>query len=549
MSMAPRQNRPRITVHPRSEYERHRLVFEALAELFPVEFAASEEGSSTPFSASILFGHSRREALDVAASGNRTLAYVVDPGTVQMCGSGEIKFSSALSLAPEFRDRSLPHGAFELASCAKPLPGDTVLASSAEHVLWFRTARRPNLDIVVVAPPRLLEREYLFQLFNTMDWIRMLPLLHFLKAVAGCYRASPRACFMFDDPNLHWKSYGYVKFDRLLQHAKTHNYHVAFATVPLDAWYANKATAALFRENADRLSLLVHGNNHTRKELAEHRSDDALRAMGAQALFRTRRLEKAAGLKISRVMAAPHGACSEATAAILLRMGFEAACISRGSIMAHNPEVVWSRSVGLRPAEFLGGLPVIPRFGLRADSLTEILFASFLGQAIISVWHHEDLANGLDVLAKVASRINSVGTVEWMNLENVARSNHSCTPSGSRLQLRLYSRHVRLCIPEGIDELSIERPWLRPEEGEQLTVETADGSIPVMALEQSYKVQSGTAVEIRSVIADPIDPTHAGVDGTPLLAVGRRCLCEVRDRFRPVIDSIRYGPHRISNNE
>ena len=50
--------------------------------------------------------------------------------------------------------------------------------------------------------------------------------------------------------------------------AAEHHYHAAMAMVPLDAWYASPRALRLFQEKAERLSLLVHGNNHCGAELA-----------------------------------------------------------------------------------------------------------------------------------------------------------------------------------------------------------------------------------------------------------------------------------------
>src|SRR5206468_10618326 len=126
------------------------------------------------------------------------------------------------------------------------------------------------------------------------------------------------------------------------------------------------------------------------------------KALAVQALRRIERLEQQSGVEVARVMAAPHGACNHDMANVLLRAGFEAACISRSSLMVRNPDLIWPMSVGLNPAEFLGpSLPIIPRFNIRWDS-TFAIFAAFLGQPIILVGHHDDLAGGLEVLEEWA---------------------------------------------------------------------------------------------------------------------------------------------------
>ena len=103
------------------------------------------------------------------------------------------------------------------------------------------------------------------------SFLEMLPCIDYVQRIcAPCLFEGPssRACFIFDDPNLHWPRYGFVDFKEIAANATKHNYHVSFATIPFDGWFTHQPTAEIFRNNADRLSLAVHGNNHTRWELA-----------------------------------------------------------------------------------------------------------------------------------------------------------------------------------------------------------------------------------------------------------------------------------------
>jgi hypothetical protein len=64
-------------------------------------------------------------------------------------------------------------------------------------------AKGLQLDLVAMDPPKEDEGQHLFRYFHGEDWIRFLPLLHFLREVSGWELPPPRACFMFDDLNLH----------------------------------------------------------------------------------------------------------------------------------------------------------------------------------------------------------------------------------------------------------------------------------------------------------------------------------------------------------
>ena len=140
----------------------------------------------------------------------------------------------------------------------------------------------------------------------------------------------------------------------------------------------------IFREHPERLSLSVHGNNHTKRELGRAYSEDREgRSYCRQAIQRIERFERRTGLAVSRVMVPPYGACSEEMLAALPRYGFEAACISHGSLRFHNKTRAWTKNLGFLPSEMIEGCPVLPRWGLTGPTTNSILLAAFLKQAII----------------------------------------------------------------------------------------------------------------------------------------------------------------------
>jgi hypothetical protein len=343
---------------------------------------------------------------------------------------------------------------------------------------------------------------------------------------------------MFDDPNLHWRSYGYVKYHELVEDACEHNYHVSFATIPMDGWHVHNETANLFRENPGRLSLLIHGNNHTYFELTEADTDASREALAAQALRRVQRFELLSRLEVSRVMAAPHGACNHEMANVLLRTGFEAACISRSSLMVRNPKTEWGPAFGLRLAESLGvGLPIIPRFHIRWDE-TYVLFAAFLGQPIIPVGHHEDLADDLRLITRVAGLINETGDIRWMNMKSIARSNFFTYREGDVWHIKTYSRQIEVKVPDGCHQLCVERAWLNESGAERLIVQRGDLASTCSDSERPLPVAPGEEITITFAYRDMIDPWAASVSRPALWAIARRQLCEARDRFRPALDKL-----------
>jgi hypothetical protein len=517
-------------------------LLEAISTLLPVQFIVFDELDSASCDEVLLFGVSRQRAMEVSLSGVRCMAFVGGHSVTTSSPLTEVTFSSAPCLAGYFRGRKLSDNSIDRISCLKAEAGDEVVARKGDDILWIhRKEGAAGVDLVAMQPPDLAGKEYLYNHFQKDDWARLLPILHFLREVSGWEQPPVRACFMFDDPNLHWKSYGYIKYRELAQHAREHNYHASLATVPMDGWYVHPETAALFRENRNHLSLLIHGNDHTYFELTRVRTDVGRQVLAAQALRRIKRLERLSGLEVPRVMAAPHGACNHDMATVLLRTGFEAACISRSSLMVRNPNTVWPVTVGMNPSEFLGdGLPVVPRFNIRWD-FTCALFAAFLGQPVILVGHHGDLADGLDLLEELSGLINSIGEVRWTDMKSITQTNFCTLSEDDLLHVKMYSRKICLRVPEGCTQVCLHRPWLNGNTGEGLHVRRG-GS--VVATINSYQgepvsVRQGEEIEIASIYPDMIDVGKVPVSRSSLWAIARRQLSEGRDRLRPALFRLR----------
>jgi hypothetical protein len=135
--------------------------------------------------------------------------------------------------------------------------------------------------------------------------LALVALIHFLRSVTqrNSFVQPPlRAALLFDDPNLRWRTYGFIDYERLLEGARTHGYHASMAMVPLDGRLQHRATVDLFRRNPEHLSLVFHGNNHADQELMRSDDDPGALALAAQAMRRAERFESRYGLRMDRVM-------------------------------------------------------------------------------------------------------------------------------------------------------------------------------------------------------------------------------------------------------
>jgi hypothetical protein len=522
-----------VGVVPVAAFEARRRLWGSLEEAFPVRFEPRRPGELAGLDA--LISHREGVGSEIALPVLRTHAEEPADATG---GTFPIRFPRAVAqLHPALHGQSLGDVASGAAS-VRPAAGDTVLAERDGLAMWIADGEAGVGYRSALLPAELGEDEVLRDRLRAGRFLALLPIVALLRELTGAlrWRAPPlRASFMFDDPNLHWTSYGLLDYHDLASRAQRERYHVAIATVPLDGWLAHRGCARLFRESR-QLSLLVHGNDHSWCELGEARTDRAALAIVAQALRRIHRLERRSGLSVARVMAPPHGRCSFEVFQALRRTGYAAACISRPYPWLERPpgdRVLAQWEI----ADVVSGLPVLPRYSLTM-SREDIPLRAFLGQPLILYGHHEDLAGGAELLDGIAAEINRIGEVRWGDLASIARSSHLTRRDGDLLRVRMYTREADLELPPGVRGLAVELAG-----GVHGDVQTGDS---VVLISDSSR---RTAALGETVALDGEDrPLRVRLTATDAIAVeavpaprwrlwprARRVLVESRDRLTPAI--------------
>jgi hypothetical protein len=522
-SMEPRAT---IAVHPaRALRERPRLLG-VLEDAFPVSFVPLDGENPAP-APTICFAGDTEPPVAALARGGEPLLVVgerdaaVDPQPVKLGGADAVD--------PRLREVELidRRGAHPFAMPSGPA---TTLATSPTGPTWIRSEGEATVDLLAGALPELGAEQILRDLLPERA-ATLVALVQFLRAASDEVAFQPppaRAAFLFDDPNLRWRTYGFIDYGELLRHAQRHDYHASMAMVPLDNRFAHPATIDLFRRNRRRLSLVFHGNDHSSGELARPRDADAALALAAQALRRAGRFESRYNLGIDRVMTPPHGMCSENVTAALAAVGFDGLCAIHPLPWAERPPVDRPLA-GWDPAEFAAGSAVIPRLHLDSSD-ADIALRAFLDQPLIFYGHHEDLADGLDPLAAIAERVARMGATEWCPIGEIARSNYSWRRDLDLFRVRPYSNRVSLSIPAGCTSLVV----MPPRGVDPAVIGWSIGDGETTPIGATLQVTPGDALEVRIRRADERPPTAVKAPPARPWAIFRKIAMEARDRTLPM---------------
>jgi hypothetical protein len=461
----------------------------------------------------------------------------VATGRISREVAGTVHMRSSPLIHPGLRGRSLSDrraGGVEGLSAQ----GGAVLASSAGNVLWTTCEA---IHRAALTPDELEPTDSLRDALVPGRWLALLPLVHFLREVTSeidWSRPPTRATFIIDDPNLHWWSYGFVDFRQFADDADDNGYHVAVATIPLDAWLVHPGVARLFRDRWEVLSLLLHGNDHTREELNQPRTDEEAARLLAQALHRIETLERHSRLRLSRLMVAPHGLCSEQMMHAMMLSGFEGLCYAWASPRSSDQPLT-----GWGPADLrAGGFPVFPRVPL-SNSLDDLVLRSFLGQPLIVYAHHHDFIDGPDLLVETAAFINREPAVRWASTEGLARLSYLTRRDGALLRVQPFARRIHLDVDEDVEHIVVELPRSHSEpdwERVTLAIGGANSSSPLIGGQSNpLAVRGAGTVRVSLERIDAVDPRRIASASRRVRPLVRRAATEGRDRLLPVSARLR----------
>ena len=542
-----------IRVHPARAHGLHPRLFRELTRAFCIEFTPCDSIDQALSGPCLIFGTPQLDSDSskirasthpwywVQSTGSPDTPSPSDSRRPANAKLGTIPESSLRFEAFELRQDRLPeHRGLD------PLDGFESAARTEQGIVWsWRQGNRLRQYRVALPPEELAEGHFLRDHLAPGRNLRLLPLIHFLRAMTdpeGFQFPSVLACMALDDPNLHWPSYGFVNFRKMAEHAREHGYHVAVATVPLDAWWTHKGAAQIFKEHSQHVSLMMHGNDHTYMELGRDQSQTSRLARMAQALRRVARFEQRTGLHVARVMEPPHGVCNHGFATALADLGFAAGLLTHDRVLECGLRAEWPADFGLRELDRVDPFcPMIARCRWSQDWTQTVPLCALLGQPITIATHHEDAVGNFENFATIAQRINTLGPVHWCGFSEFTQSLYKARIQGEAILVHPYTRTLRVKRPPGVRTLSIQAPL---SVGGEWTVETRprDGlalNAPANGSRGDTHVPFGDARElwVHALTAPRVDHRTHPVPTTGPWPVLRRFLSTSRDRTRPFIHS------------
>jgi hypothetical protein len=343
-----------------------------------------------------------------------------------------------------------PTGVFELRDNAAD--ADVILTANERPV--FVRLKQGSSAVYLLAGPLPDVDKPLSQSHGIEEhYAALVPPLIFLRNCfqESCWHApQSTARLIIDDPGLS-KRYGFLDYDMLLRSMQRFRYGTSIAFIPWNGWRTTRKNAARLLYENSRLSICIHGCDHTNREfeaqdtaLLDFKSGLAMQRMEAQ--------QRRTGAPFERVMLFPQGRFSTAAIKALSSNHYLAAVNTTAYPVDYSPEDI---RVGdfLRPAiTRYDGFPVFLRHYPRR--IFDFAFDLFVGKPALVVEHHPFFREGYEAVEAVVAQLHSVEpSLTWPSLSE--QLTQSCLqrslPNGST-EVLFFTRKFQFENREGRSE-------------------------------------------------------------------------------------------------
>jgi hypothetical protein len=260
----------------------------------------------------------------------------------------------------------------------------------------------------------------------------------------SCWQASPSgACWIVDDPLLR-TNYGFCNFPLLEAQMKKHRFSTSIAMIPWNSRRTSSSMASLIKESAGRLSVSVHGCDHTAREFGNENPGE----LSAKTHLAKKRMEghrRATGVEHDPIMIFPQGVFSRQSLRVLQQHQFVAAVNSEASPEQPEDEPLTSADTWRVAILKYGSFPLFTR-RYPTDGLENFAFDLMLGKPCLVIEHHGFFKGDHARVVQFAQALNSLNAqLQWSSLGDVIRGSFQWRrdPDGV-VQVRMFANELLL---------------------------------------------------------------------------------------------------------
>jgi hypothetical protein len=225
-----------------------------------------------------------------------------------------------------------------------------------------------------------------------------------------------------DDPWLR-EPYGDLNYAELLAEMKAHNFHTTIAFIPWNYARNTAEVTRIFRDNPDRYSIAIHGDNHDHKEFEGFDSVPLAvqKPKIDQALARMNAFQTLTNIHFDRVFVFPHNIGECAILGKLKEDNYNATVNSTNVPIGckRPPDPLFD----LRPVTTAYyDFPSILRYPAEVNDRRAVIAVNeFLGNPLFFYIHQGFFARGIDAFDPAADEVNSIEPeTEWRSLGYIA---------------------------------------------------------------------------------------------------------------------------------
>jgi hypothetical protein len=209
--------------------------------------------------------------------------------------------------------------------------------------------------------------------------------------------------------------YGFLNYEDLIDAFRGERFWASVAFIPWNRRRTRPVTGDLVKAGSSRLSLFVHGCDHTSAEFGSSSVDhlENLVRLGTSRMTEHREIT---GIDFDKVMIFPQAIFSQAAMTALEKNNYMAAVNS--GLTPPGAGELKIRDL-IQPAVTVYGFPLFHR--RVATRLEDFALDLFLGQPAIIEAHHDDFRKGYGYLRDFVSRMNALDDIRWDRVGEVVQ--------------------------------------------------------------------------------------------------------------------------------